>query len=323
MSKNVLFVDGIADNLMVKMLKVGKNETVFDVMGSCNLYATLQSSLLTKELLIFDADDNSAINLDNIDIIFNQLADFDGYTQVLKKVDVLARVAKVPLLNLATEIVKTTRDNVVQNLEDIVDLTVPLTLRVQPLTPQHIIDIVQKSPLQYPLLIRECGSHGGAQIYKVDNEDAIKTLYAIALDGRAYYMTQYVDYADTKGLFQKTRLVVVDGEVYVRHSIVSNKWMIHASSREVAYHQREKAYLERFERDIKPTITPIIKNICEKIKLDYFGIDCAIDEEGNILLFELNANMNVLVKSNNYTDSYVETINSAVEAMILKRLHAL
>ena len=58
------------------------------------------------------------------------------------------------------------------------------------------------------------------------------------------------------------------------------------------------------------------------LQLDYFGIDCSIDEDMNIILFELNANMNVLIRSNNElessTNQYRDRIYQAVINMILK-----
>ena len=55
----------------------------------------------------------------------------------------------------------------------------------------------------------------------------------------------------------------------------------------------KQATSKRFNKDIKPLIQPIITEIHRRLGLDYFGIDCHIDNEMNLLVFEINANMNV------------------------------
>ncbi len=40
----------------------------------------------------------------------------------------------------------------------------------------------------------------------------------------------------------------------------------------------------------------------------------------NITIFEINANMNILIKSNNYTDEYVDKIAQYTNSMIRRRL---
>ena len=80
--------------------------------------------------------------------------------------------------------------------------------------------------------------------------------------------------------------------------------------------------MKSFESNIKPNIQIAISSLYKTINLDYFGIDCSIDENFNILIFELNANMNVLINtSKNETNIWQEPIAEIVNAitqMILK-----
>ena len=66
-------------------------------------------------------------------------------------------------------------------------------------------------------------------------------------------------------------------------------------------------------------IQTTITEIYEKLGLDYFGIDCHIDDNKNILIFEVNANMDVLQtskKKKELLDPYIKKINLAIIKMI-------
>ena len=155
-------------------------------------------------------------------------------------------------------------------------------------------------------------------------EDIYKKMYSFALDGREYYLTQYYDYKYEE-LYKKYRLIVIDGDVHVRHCIFSDHWMIHSGSRvfmdkNPSYQKKEKEILDTFELTIKPKIKETIDEIYKIIKLDYFGIDCSIDNNGEICLFELNANMNVLINDRPDMAKYVAKINNAIKKMIQMRI---
>ena len=58
------------------------------------------------------------------------------------------------------------------------------------------------------------------------------------------------------------------------------------------------ARVETFDEKILPGIRPAIDEITKRLQLEYYGIDCNIDEQGNILIFEVNANMKILGSKN-------------------------
>lgn len=57
------------------------------------------------------------------------------------------------------------------------------------------------------------------------------------------------------------------------------------------------------------------------IGLDYFGIDCGLDRDGNLIVFKVNASM--LVHDDNaefpYKDRFVRAIKTTFEAMLRDR----
>jgi hypothetical protein len=59
--------------------------------------------------------------------------------------------------------------------------------------------------------------------------------------------------------------------------------------------REEASLLDRFERELKPLIAARVRTIAERLGLDFFGIDCHVTADGELLLFEANASMNLLV----------------------------
>ena len=92
-------------------------------------------------------------------------------------------------------------------------------------------------------------------------------------------------------------------DVIVRHLLMNPEWLVHASSQDFMNDNpglwtEERESYERFESELKPAILPAISEITRRLNLEYYGIDCNINEQGELLIFEANANMNVLHSPN-------------------------
>jgi len=330
--KNILFIKGTADNRNVQLLSIRKDgSAVIEHTGSANIYEHIQSDLFNKTLLIFDTNPKQEIQGIRFDAVFNQVSDPDSHKMALLKVEGMqAQLPQnIPFFNTPSNIRKTTRDNIYQLLQGIEKLHVPKTVRIQSKSPSDIYDAIEKEDLKLPVIFRQAGDHGGVSTVLVENRD--EQFYAFPLDGRDYYLTQFVDYADKDGIYAKYRLVVVDGKVFLRHTIFSNNWVIHSNSRKFMeknqkYKQIEEDILKSFNKKIKPKIQPVINEIYAKLELDYFGIDCYIDDKFNMTVFEVNANMNVLNNSyggeKSIWDTKIKFIKNAITEMIEKKLHS-
>ena len=65
-----------------------------------------------------------------------------------------------------------------------------------------------------------------------------------------------------------------------------------------------------------------IYQISKKLKLDYYGIDCSINAQGEILAFEINANMNILInpaQAPNIWETPIAAIKDAINKLIVQR----
>ena len=276
--------------------------------------------------VVFDLKATQILPKQRIHAVFNQVSDPDSHKNVLRKADSFYKTVSkhVPFINLPSQVMKTTRDNIYQLLQGIDKVHVPKTVRITPKSPSFIYKTLKKENFEFPVIFRQVGHHGGISTIRVDDET--ERFHSFPLDGRDYYLTQFVDYAD-KNIYSKYRLVVVDGEVFIRHVIFSDNWIIHSKSREFMeknkiYQQEEENILKSFDIEIKPKIEGVINEIYQKLGLDYFGIDCHIDDDMNLLIFEINANMNVLINtakdSNNPWTKQIEMIKNAIITMVLK-----
>jgi glutathione synthase/RimK-type ligase-like ATP-grasp enzyme len=210
---------------------------------------------------------------------------------------------QLPVINHPSKILQTSRDSIYRMLHDIPGLTVPETIRLTPRSPEDVVTEIDRAGLAFPVIVRLAGSHGGTSSILITGRSDLDRLHVYPFDGSDFYLTRFVDYVNDDGYYRKYRIVVIDGVPLYRHHMVDRKWMIHASSRgfmeENSFlmeesHARQKAFNEQ----TLPMIRPAIDEITRRLQLQYYGIDCNIDELGNILIFEVNANMNIL--RNNY-----------------------
>ncbi|QFR43532.1 hypothetical protein FJR47_06270 [Sulfurimonas xiamenensis] len=321
MKKNILFINGIPDDRKMLIQKINKNGLIkWRGKGGANLSYFLKNDLFDQYDIVFDLKGTQELPRQMIHAVFNQISDADTHKNVLKKADSFYKTVSkhVPFFNPPANVMNTTRDNIYRLLQGVDKLHIPKTVKIQPKSPSDIYNTVEKEHFEFPVIFRQAGDHGGISTVKID--DKTEQFYAFPLDGRDYYLTQFVETAKNK-IYAKYRLVVVNGEVFIRHVIYGREWMVHAGSQieEQEISNYKKSVSKHFLTEIKPLIQPTIDQIYYRIGLDYFGIDCHIDNNMNLLVFEINANMNVFTKSKNSVfTKHIEMARQALINMLIK-----
>lgn len=308
-----------------------KGKISISITGSANIYANLDNSSCERHLFYMDGRQGSQpFELDFWpDVIFNEISDPDSHPTALERCIKFIQTQGKPVINHPRKIMQTTRDAIARSLVDIPGLKMPRTIRLNPSSPADVAAAISESNLAFPLIFRQAGDHGGVSTNLLNHGSEIEqAMYSYPLDGRAFYATEFVDYASVAdGLYRKYRLVVVGQQVFLRHMIISDQWLIHSNSRsfmqdKIELQNEELQALKTFSTVIGPKIIKSIGQITEKLKLDYFGIDCNINEDGEILAFEINANMNILINSEpspNRWESPIAAIKKALEQLIVRR----
>jgi len=323
--KNILFINGIPDDKKVEIYTILKDGRIgWGTSGSANIAEFIENDLFNRSMVTFDTNPEQDIELNDIHAVFNHISDADSHKITLGKAGNFYKSAsgKVPFFNPPANVMKTTRDGIYQLLQGIDKLHVPKTVKIQPKSPADIYDLIKKEGFKFPVIFRQAGDHGGISTIRVDDEK--EQFYVFPLDGRDYYLTQFVDYKE-KGLYEKIRLIVVDGKVFTRGTMICDQWLVHAKNELFDENTMvmRKASLSSFEKETKPMIQTTITKIYEKLGLDYFGIDCHIDQNKDILVFEINVNMDVLKTSEKkkvLLDPYIKKINQAIIKMITDRV---
>jgi tetratricopeptide (TPR) repeat protein len=258
------------------------------------------------------------------DVVVNLVSDVDrgqaslGFAESF--IGALGRVA----VNPPERIAHTSRESVARRLAGVPGCRVPQT-RLHPAGDLHAMTAQAAPPPPFPVLVRPAGTHGGEAFEKIDDLPQLQAFLAKHVAGH-YYLTPYVDYRSSDGYFRKYRFFYVDDEILPYHLAIDHRWKVHHTTTGMADHSwmqaEEQAFLDDPWRVFGTAQQEALRAVRDTIGLDYFGIDCALGDDGTLVVFEVNASM--LVHGNNeqfpYKTEAVERIKRAFHTMLEKRV---
>ena len=265
----------------------------FKLRGSANLAPFLSPERFALNRVYLQGDTGRPIRLGPGPIL-NHIADPDICSRALAVVEWVARQTQRPCFNHPTAVARTSRDGVARLLQGIPGLTVPKTIRVEQPSPDHVRAAAKDADLRHPILVRVVGSHGGEDRLKIDRAEAIGDIAQLPHEGRPLFLTEFCDFVSPDGCYRKFRIVVVGDEILMRHCVVGSHWSLHGPHRIPGGDDEETIIYDSFQADWLPAVKPVFDEIARRLDLDYFGVDCHIDQNRNVLLFEANACMKVL-----------------------------
>ncbi|CAB3783579.1 hypothetical protein LMG28138_01669 [Pararobbsia alpina] len=262
------------------------------------------------------------------DVVFNLIGDVDNAGNLLESAaQLLAQIGK-PVVNRPECIALTGRQSVSERLASIGDCIAPPTWR-------YSIDEMRlalreddpspfTSPCAYPLLVRRAGTHGGKDFDKVEDRAAL-CAFVEQTAAPHYYVSKYIDYRSADGYFRKYRFMFVDGEILPYHLAIDDKWKIHHAATDMVNQEwmqnEERAFLDAPDSVFGERQYAVLRAIRDAIALDYWGIDCALDRNGFVVVFEANATMLVHPRNEKfpYKRPAVARIKRAYDAMLERR----
>lgn len=268
-------------------------------------------------------------DFDRFDVIFSALSDCDLVpSSLLMAIAVLAGTA-TPIVNDPRQVIRTRRDIVSGSLRVLPGLVVPKTVRLA--VGQRASTVAAEQGMSFPLLLRSAGIHAirESELIKVDTPGALDATLADGVVAMPAYMTEFVDTRDAQGLYRKMRLIVCGSTVVLRHYLYSDQWLIKASSQPFM-HERPELLAQERDAGARPlSVLPargpeLLGAIKQRIGLDYFGIDCAPLPDGRLLIFEVNACMNMLPASSHpirgpFTEAAIARVASDFTALLAER----
>jgi hypothetical protein len=201
-----------------------------------------------------------------------------------------------PVINRPDHITRTARSQAYTLLRDAPDVCMPMTARA---TRDSLLRLAGGQlglgallpDGVFPLIVRPVDSHAGHDLDKVDTPQALAH-YLAATAGLEFFISRFVDYSGTDGLFRKYRVVLIDGVPYAGHMGISEHWMIHYLNAGMAdsplKRAEEQAFMDHFERDFASRHATALRSIAARFELPYLVIDCAETVQGELLVFEVD-----------------------------------
>lgn len=258
-------------------------------------------------------------------VLINIIADADNGADILPATLALADALNLPTINHPRVIMRTDRESIARNLKDVPGCHVPLTRR---LSHTELLNATVQQSLDgfsMPMLVRQTGNHGGDAFAKI--EDWAQLLGFLNEHGPGqYYVTEFADYRSADGCYRKYRLICIDGQILPYHLAIHEDWMVHHFRTDMGQQawkrQEEAQFLSHPQGVFNAQSWRALETIFATTGLDYGGIDCGIDQDGRILVFEVNATMLVHDEQDpdfSYKNPYVARIKAAFNAMVTRR----
>lgn len=234
---------------------------------------------------------NDAVEYRGASWVVNFCADDDDYQNALRALDA-AFGASLPIFNHPRAVADSRRDRVAKLLDGIPGLIVPRCIRVVPQAPGDFQKAFAAEGLRYPVLVRPATSQSAEGLVKVDTPFGWDAVFAGPWQRRPHYMTEFADTRRSGGDYLKLRVAFIGDDMMLRsHKPTTgwlNKGMGGATPPQVAEFLRLH---ETF--DDWTALRQVAAAIRDRLRLDFFGADLGVMEDGNFVLFEANAAMSM------------------------------
>lgn len=259
----------------------------------------------------------------DVQVVVNLISDADQADGLLPLAAEFAGRFGKPVVNDPGKIQRTTRDSVAVLLQGIPGCRVAKVFRQKAGSALAAATLQAELPSSSTLLVRPAGTHGGDDFEKIEGADALAALLEQGADGDRYFI-EYVDYRSADGYFRKYRFIFVDGQILPYHLAIADDWKVHHDSTDMADYawmqQEEEAFLGDPGSVFNPGHYQMLREIQQRIGLDYFGIDCGLDRSGDLVVFEVNASMLVHGQNDDfpYKTPFVRRIKAAFDEMLRK-----
>jgi len=262
------------------------------------------------------------------DVVVNAVGDADaargaleGALRVVERLRESAGDTAAPVINAPLAVLRTGRCAVAERLAGIAGVRTARTRRLA--KDEVTADRLAALGFGFPVLLRAVGFHGGEHFEKVETADELAEAVA-GLPGDAVLAIEYLDARAVDGKIRKYRVMFVDGRLYPLHVAIAHHWKIHYFSAEMAKSAENRAEDRRFLEDMAGVLgeraMAALSEIQRVLGLEYAGIDFGLNAAGEVLVFEANATMAVVIPEKDarwdYRRGAVERIFKAVWKML-------
>jgi tetratricopeptide (TPR) repeat protein len=265
-------------------------------------------------------------DLADTDIIFNAIGETEEHERAISLcLDLLASVHK-PVINHPRYLQRVRRSALSTTLRDVPGCRTLPTLRLS----RQIVATAAGSnqelfAAELPLLIRPVDTHRGDGLELICSPAEFDA-YLERHPAEHYHVTPFVHYQSPDGYYRKYRVIVVAGVPFAYHLAISEHWLVHywrvtTLMRDNAWMRDEEERFLRRPEAVFPKWETVFRGVADAIGLDYFGVDCTVTGNGDVLIFECDPSSFVHCRDAAddvfaYKYSYVPHIFSAIDDLL-------
>ena len=271
-----------------------------DFMANTPLDFLLVDSDCVLWLHYVDAETTELGDLPAHDVAFMAIGESTENAPVLERMRTLLANFDGPIMNNDPELVsRLTRDGVSAMLAGEPSILSPSTYRV---SREDLVAVgagtkplYKCAPgLTFPLVVRPISTHAGHGMDRIADPSGLSAWLEMQ-PVPEIYVAPFIDFRGTDDLYNKQRIVFIQGKAFASHMALSEHWIVHYLSAGMAESPAkravEQAWMEDFDTDFAIRHKDGFDALYRRIGLDYFGIDCAELADGRLLVFELDVAM--------------------------------
>lgn len=270
-----------------------------DLMSNSPIEFLLEDADVALNIVYVTDELNAFEDLPEHDVLFVAVAENEQNIPLLDRLSRALAAWPRPVVNDPARIALLSRDHNCALLKDLAGVDMPVTVRVG----RPVLEPVSRGERpfsavlgegDFPVIIRPVDSHAGHGLDKLADATALLEYLNRAAESE-FYVSRFVDYRDADGMFRKYRIMLIAGRPFVAHMGISAHWMIHylnAGMAESADKRDEEArFMQGFDEGFAVRHATALREIFERVGLDYLGVDCAETAEGKLLVFEVDSCM--------------------------------
>ncbi len=234
------------------------------------------------------------------DVAILSISESDKNIEILQRLSPLLPSWPRPVMNSSpSKIMQLSRNGTFALLKGISGL---VTAPVQQVTRQMLVDLgeghIEISTafpgMNWPILVRPLGTHGGRGCEKVDDSLTLNS-YLNTHASPQFYVTSFIDYRSKDGQHRKYRIVFIEGRPFICHLGISKDWLVtyfkSGMSLSPAKRSEEARVMKTFDQDFAIRHQQALSDLHTQVGLDYYGVDCSETPTGELLVFEIDVAM--------------------------------
>ena len=293
-----------------------------DLMANTPVEFLLENSDIALDIVYVTPERPLPALLPEHDVLFVAIAQSDENMPLLASIAKATAQWPCPVVNKPDRIALLSRNIACILLQDLANVSMPVTLRL----PRSALEGLTTQAM-FPVIVRPVDSHAGQGLEKIQNNAELAD-YLANRSNDEFYLSSFIDYRNSDGLFRKYRIVLIKGKPFLCHLAISEHWMIHylnAGMSESADKRAEEAQvMVSFDDNFAARHAQAFSEINERVGLDYLGIDCGETPDGKLLIFEIDSCMIVHAMDSEalypYKQPQMHKVFSAFQDMLINEL---